>query len=491
MISLRKVLFALAATVVVAMVVSHASSAFAQPPSSQQQVQQPPPAAAAPPASADSSATLRDSEPSRTLRDALAAACEESETSFGRFLTAANAEAFAHLAPERRVALMKRLVLLDAPGRPEGVANPSGRPVLRCTALGATSEMRLGGGSVRENLAFIPVEVRALGDSAEDSPRRVTFGLVREDGGWKLLSVGLLLLDLPALEQQWDLAEVEENEAAVIANLRKIAAAIRTYRDAWGRFPQSLANLGPAGKEGASPETANLLDAQTASGTIEGYSYRYVILPVVGAQTERNFEVAATPLIYGKTGRKSFLLDARGALHGADKQGAPASDSDPRVTRRWRSDNTGEFSLTKPRIERENEFTLPFANGCAPGLHSGGNLASKGRRTLNLPEPFANDKRGAPRYPLIASADVIEVETGASFSAQTSDISRTGCYIDMLNPSAQGTQLRVIIKNGDDVFEATARVIFTVPGLGMGVAFLRVAPQHEAVLTKWIAELAV
>src|SRR5216684_2426348 len=142
-------------------------------------------------------------------------------------------------------------------------------------------------------------------------------------------------------------------------------------------------------------------------------------------------------------------------------------------TRAWPassfSDNAAEFSLTAPRIERENAFTLPFANGCAPGLHSGGNLASKGRRTLNLPEPFANDKRGAPRYPLIASADVIEVETGASFSAQTSDISRTGCYIDMLNPSPQGTQLRVIIKNSDDVFEATARVVFTVPGLGMAL----------------------
>ena len=107
-----------------------------------------------------------------------------------------------------------------------------------------------------------------------------------------------------------------------------------------------------------------------------------------------------------------------------------------------------------------------------------------------MPETFANDKRGAPRYPLIASAEVIEVETGSSFSARTSDISRTGCYIDMLNPSAQGTQLRVIIKNSNDVFEATARVVFMVPGLGMGVAFLRVAQQHEAVLTKWIAELA-
>ncbi len=206
--------------------------------------------------------------------------------------------------------------------------------MLRCTALGVTAEIQFGGGSIRENLAFIPVEIHASDDPAGDRARRVTFGLVRESGEWKLLSVGLLLLDLPALEQQWDLAEGEENEAAVIANLRKIAQAIRTYRDAWGRFPQSLANLGPAGKEGASPETANLLDAQAASGTIEGYSYRYVILPAVGAQTERNFEVAATPLVYGKTGRKSFLLDARGALHGADRQGAPASDNDPRVTRR-------------------------------------------------------------------------------------------------------------------------------------------------------------
>ncbi|HYL09333.1 MAG TPA: PilZ domain-containing protein [Candidatus Acidoferrales bacterium] len=103
---------------------------------------------------------------------------------------------------------------------------------------------------------------------------------------------------------------------------------------------------------------------------------------------------------------------------------------------------------------------------------------------------FPNDKRGATRYPLIASAEVTEVESGTTFSVQTSDISRTGCYIDMLNPSPQGAQLRVIIRRGNDVFQATARVVFTVPGLGMGIAFLRVSPQHEAVLSKWIAELA-
>lgn len=47
------------------------------------------------------------------------------------------------------------------------------------------------------------------------------------------------------------------------------------------------------------------------------------------------------------------------------------------------------------------------------------------------------------------------------------------------------------ITKGGEVFEATARVAFTVPGLGMGIAFLRVSPQHENVLSKWLAEIAV
>ena len=108
-----------------------------------------------------------------------------------------------------------------------------------------------------------------------------------------------------------------------------------------------------------------------------------------------------------------------------------------------------------------------------------------------MAETFTNDKRGATRYPLIASAEVTEVESGATFSVRTSDISRTGCYLDMLNPSPKGAQLRVTITKGGEVFEATARVAFTVPGLGMGIAFLRVSPQHENVLSKWLAEIAV
>ncbi len=52
------------------------------------------------------------------------------------------------------------------------------------------------------------------------------------------------------------------------------------------------------------------------------------------------------------------------------------------------------------------------------------------------------DKRNDPRVPLIAAAEVTEVATGTRLSARTSDLSRTGCYIDTLNPTPVKTVVR-------------------------------------------------
>src|SRR5262252_2378156 len=53
------------------------------------------------------------------------------------------------------------------------------------------------------------------------------------------------------------------------------------------------------------------------------------------------------------------------------------------------------------------------------------------------------DKRHDPRVPLIAAVEVTEVATGARLSARTSDLSRSGCYIDTLNPTRSKTVVRV------------------------------------------------
>ncbi len=102
--------------------------------------------------------------------------------------------------------------------------------------------------------------------------------------------------------------------------------------------------------------------------------------------------------------------------------------------------------------------------------------------------PDGTDRRVAPRYPLIFAAEVTEVSSGAELTARTADVSRTGCYIDTLNPAPPGTQILVRLTHNDENFETAGRVIYESPGLGMGVAFVNVAPEQQARLDRWIAE---
>lgn len=96
------------------------------------------------------------------------------------------------------------------------------------------------------------------------------------------------------------------------------------------------------------------------------------------------------------------------------------------------------------------------------------------------------ERRSAPRYPLVLAMEVVELPRGAKLSARTSDVSRTGCYIDTLNPIPKDSQIRLRITHHDEVFEALARVVYTSPGLGMGIAFETVTPGQQAKLERWL-----
>jgi hypothetical protein len=285
-----------------------------------------------PTASASSPGASAPGSPAAALRDAISAACSQSEEAFAKVLTARNADTFAHLTPSARVALMKRFVLLNEPGRPSLLPNPSGRPTVQCQTPAGAAELQIGGAETADNLAFLPVEVRDAGDTVGNSIVRVKMGLVRENGEWKLLSVGLLLLDLPALAFEWDAAEMDSTERAAVDALKKIAEAIEAYRRTYARLPDSLAKLAPH-KAGAAatPDAAGLLDAALASGVQNGYRFRYVISGGSTLGAPAKYEIAATPETYGRTGRRSFFRDLSGGLHGADRQGAVGSEVDPRV----------------------------------------------------------------------------------------------------------------------------------------------------------------
>ncbi len=269
--------------------------------------------------------------PSAALKGVLSAACSQNQTEFVRFLTARNKEAFSRMTPPARIALMKRFVLLNQPGKPSASANPAGRPLLRCQTPDVTTEMQIGGADVRENIAFLPMELREVTDATGASVHQVTMGLVREDGDWKLLSLGVLFLDLPALEVEWDAEQMDTAEESALEAVKKVALAVEAYRNKYSRLPESLANLGPPVHGAANGEAAGLVDSDLANGMKNGYAIRYV---VVGASTlgaPAKYEVAATPLQYGRTGLRSFFRDSSGGLHAGDRQGAVGSVTDPKV----------------------------------------------------------------------------------------------------------------------------------------------------------------
>jgi hypothetical protein len=280
--------------------------------------------------------------PAAALRDVLQAACAQNADEFSRYLTARSKESFGRLAPAARVALMKRFVLLNVPGKATATANPAGRPIVRCETPDVSTEMSIGGTDTRDNLAFMPMELRDITDSAGANVRQITMGLVREGGQWRMLSIGVLLLDLPSLEVEWDAEEAEANEITALGNLRRLADAVETYRRTYFRLPESLASLGPPARVAsaknsqtkslaATREHAGLVDEELASGKKDGYEFRIIIAGADTLGAPAKYQLSAIPSSYGRTGKRSFFRDPDGGWHGADHGGAVGSASDPLV----------------------------------------------------------------------------------------------------------------------------------------------------------------
>jgi len=271
--------------------------------------------------------------PTGALKAVLSATCVQNQTEFVRYLTARNKEAFSRMAPPARVALMKRFVLLNEPGKPSASVNPAGRPIIRCQTPEVATEMQIGGVELRDNIAFLPMELRDATDSTGEDVHQVTMGFVRENGEWKLLSLGLLLLDLPALELEWDAAEIETTEQTAVESVNKVTAAVEDYRKKYLHLPESLATLGPPTHGSATVDSAGLLDSDLANGMKNGYNVRYVIVGASTLGAPAKYEVSATPTHYGRTGRRSFFRDSDGILHAADRHGAFGSAADPKWTK--------------------------------------------------------------------------------------------------------------------------------------------------------------
>jgi hypothetical protein len=100
-------------------------------------------------------------------------------------------------------------------------------------------------------------------------------------------------------------------------------------------------------------------------------------------------------------------------------------------------------------------------------------------------------RRSVGRCPLVASAEVTEMYSGAQLSARTSELGLGGCYIDALNPFPKGTVVQLRILRDQGVFKTKAKVVYCDERFGMGLAFTGITPDQQLLLEAWLAELVV
>ena len=98
------------------------------------------------------------------------------------------------------------------------------------------------------------------------------------------------------------------------------------------------------------------------------------------------------------------------------------------------------------------------------------------------------ERRRGPRYPFIASAELIEERADVRIASRVSELSRNGCYLDIMNPFPKGTIVLVKIYAGKDFFQSKGQVVYSQMNMGAGVGFTEMERESVAVLEHWLQE---
>ena len=109
------------------------------------------------------------------------------------------------------------------------------------------------------------------------------------------------------------------------------------------------------------------------------------------------------------------------------------------------------------------------------------------------PQPAAaalneRDRRLHPRYTVQVQIELRQEGNDVPMRLATTDLSRTGCYIDTLNPIPAGSQVHIRLQHENEFFDTDGRVIYVSPGLGMGLSFNQIVPAQQAILDRWLEQ---
>jgi hypothetical protein len=95
------------------------------------------------------------------------------------------------------------------------------------------------------------------------------------------------------------------------------------------------------------------------------------------------------------------------------------------------------------------------------------------------------DRRDWPRYALTLVAEVFEPLNSTVLNARSSDVSRSGCYIDTLSPLPPQTRIRIQLRSGDDVLKRKHASSTSVQGWAW--AFIGGPTRPKTISRSWMA----
>jgi PilZ domain len=99
------------------------------------------------------------------------------------------------------------------------------------------------------------------------------------------------------------------------------------------------------------------------------------------------------------------------------------------------------------------------------------------------------ERRSADRHIFTASAEIVELGSGARFATRTTDLGPGGCFVDTLVPLPVGAQVHVGVRKGKTQLDTNGVVVYSQAGLGMGIAFDSLDQSQRDALEKWLIEI--
>lgn len=117
-----------------------------------------------------------------------------------------------------------------------------------------------------------------------------------------LIVIAIILIIITMAVPKFNQAKRFANETGAIRAIQTVHTAQVQYQSQFGRFANTLAELGPPQTGAASPAAADLIHSDLAAGEKSGYKY-----VVTGG--EGRYAVSAVPTTFGTTGSRTFYSD--------------------------------------------------------------------------------------------------------------------------------------------------------------------------------------